>query len=38
MDAGLDVSGLTGYSSSKPDDKIKEYKKLKPKDTDNLTD
>jgi len=38
MDAGLDVSGLTGYSSSKPEDKLKDQKKNKFKDTDSFND
>jgi len=38
MDAGLDVSGLTGYTSSKSDDKSKDYKKQKSKETESSND
>ena len=38
MDAGLDVSGLTGYTSSKSEEKIKDFKKQKIKEIDNLNE
>jgi len=38
MDAGLDVSGLTGYNSSKSDDKNKDNKRQKAKDIDIQND